>query len=415
MDYKIIITKVETLLGDYSYFSDYLIFIGILLASYLSYIIIGRYLLHFVERLIRRSKIKIDDFIIDSDTLKRLSYIVPVLVLYNLAVFVPSSKEIIEIICNIIIICIILISISAFLNAVNNFYETKPISKLRPIKGYIQVANIIIYIVGLVFIIGILTGKSPLAIMGGIGALTAILILVFRDTILSFVSSIQISSYDLVRKGDWIEMPNYGVDGEVIDIELHTIKVQNWDKTINVIPTNKLTDESFKNWRGMTQSGGRRIKRAINIDVNSIKFCDDEMIERFSEIRLISDYIKSQKDELDKYNNENNINSKQPLNILQMTNIGIFKQYVEAYLMNHPKINHNMTCMVRQLRPGSTGLPIEIYAFTNDVIWLNYEAIQSKLFDHILAAVSHFDLRIYQSPSGRDIREVDFTGPSSNL
>ncbi|MDY6970434.1 MAG: mechanosensitive ion channel [Spirochaetota bacterium] len=415
MDYKFIITKVETLLGDYSYFSDYLIFIGILLASYLSYIIIGRYLLYFVERLIRRSKIKIDDFIIDSDTLKRLSYIVPVLVLYNLAVFVPSSKEIIEIICNIIIIFIILISISAFLNAVNNFYETKPISKLRPIKGYIQVANIIIYIVGLVFIIGILTGKSPLAIMGGIGALTAILILVFRDTILSFVSSIQISSYDLVRKGDWIEMPNYGVDGEVIDIELHTIKVQNWDKTINVIPTNKLTDESFKNWRGMTQSGGRRIKRAINIDVNSIKFCDDEMIERFSEIRLISDYIKSQKDELDKYNNENNINSKQPLNILQMTNIGIFKQYVEAYLMNHPKINHNMTCMVRQLRPGSTGLPIEIYAFTNDVIWLNYEAIQSKLFDHILAAVSHFDLRIYQSPSGRDIREVDFTGPSSNL
>ncbi len=408
MNYKTITQKFETWLGDYSLFTDLIIFIGVLLASYLAYIIVGRFLLRLVERLIRKSKTKLDDYIIDSATFKRLSYIVPVLVIYNLAFLFPSIQEVITIICNSLVICMILISISAFLNAVNKYYETKPVSKLRPIKGYIQVANIIIYLIGFIFIIGLLTGKSPLTILGGIGAMTAVLILIFKDTILSFISSIQISSYDLVRKGDWIEMPKFGADGEVVDIELHTIKVQNWDKTITVIPTNKLTEDSFKNWRSMSESGGRRIKRSINIDVNSINFCDDEMIEGFSRIRLIADYVKSKKDDIDKYNKENNIDNEKLVNGRRMTNVGTFKKYVEAYLSNHPKINHNMICMVRQLKPGSSGLPIEIYAFTNDVAWLNYESIQADIFDHILAIIPYFNLRIYQNPSGRDIREVDF-------
>ena len=255
--------------------------------------------------------------------------------------------------------------------------------------------------------IGVFTGKSPLAILGGIGAMTAVLMLIFKDTILSFVSSIQISGYGLIHKGDWIEMPKYGADGDVIDIALHTIKVQNWDKTITVIPTSKLTEDSFKNWRGMTQSGGRRIKRSVNIDLNTVKFCDEDMIERFGKIQLISEYVKNKQEELNKYNEENNIDETQLVNGRRMTNIGTYRAYIEAYLRSHNKINHDLTYMVRQLAPGPSGLPIEIYAFTNDIAWLNYEAIQADIFDHILAVTSHFNLSIYQNPSGYDISKIN--------
>lgn len=263
--------------------------------------------------------------------------------------------------------------------------------------------------VAVIFIIALLTGESPWELLAGLGALTAVLLLIFRDTILSFVASLQIASNDLVHVGDWIEMPKYGADGDVIDIALHTIKVQNWDKTITVIPTYKLIEESFKNWRGMTAAGGRRIKRAIHIDLNTIEFCTDEMLDRFEKIRLIADYIQNKRTEIsnDPKNKENeNINKR------RLTNIGTFRIYIEKYIQSHPKIHKDLTCMVRQLAPTAQGLPLEIYMFTNDTAWVNYEAIQSDIFDHILAIISEFGLRVYQQPAGHDMARIQVNSPN---
>ncbi|MBN2038745.1 MAG: mechanosensitive ion channel [Spirochaetes bacterium] len=394
-------------MGKLDFLSDYILLLAVLILSYFSYLLICRLLVSFINKYIRSNKVRFDDFIIESGTFKRLSFIVPVLILYNLVFIFPSAKEIIRILCNTLLIWIVILSISALLKGFNNYYESKPKSKMRPIKGYIQIINIIVYIIGIIIFIAMVTGESPMAILGGIGAMTAVLILIFRDTILSFVSSLQISGYDLVHKGDWIEMPKYGADGDVIDIALHTIKVQNWDKTITIIPTSKLIEDGFKNWRGMTQSGGRRIKRAVNIDVSSIKFCDQDMTVKFEKMRIITDYVKAKKDELEKYNRENNINETLPVNGRRMTNIGIFRAYAAAYLKNHPKINRNLTCMVRQLAPGAEGLPVEIYAFTNETEWLKYESIQADIFDHLLSILPHFDLRVFQYPSGMDIRNIN--------
>jgi miniconductance mechanosensitive channel len=243
-------------------------------------------------------------------------------------------------------------------------------------------------------------------LLSGIGAMTAVILLIFKDTILSFVAGIQITGYDLIHVGDWIEMPEYGADGDVIDIALHTVKVQNWDKTITVIPTHKLTENSFKNWRGMQQAGGRRIKRALYIDQNSVSACNDEMIERFSKINLIADYVQKKKEELEKHNRENKIDSSVKVNRRQMTNIGTFRAYAQAYLEKHSKINHSLTTMVRQLPPGPNGLPMEVYAFTNTTEWLAYESIQGDIFDHLLSVVPEFDLHIFQNPAGMDFRKL---------
>ncbi len=290
--------------------------------------------------------------------------------------------------------------------AINSYYETLPASRERPIKGYIQVLAIIMYIFGTIYAIGMLTGQSPWVILSGIGALTAVILLVFKDTILSFVAGIQISAYDLLHVGDWIEMPQYGADGDVIEIALHTVKVQNWDKTITVIPTYRFTQDAYKNWRGMTQAGGRRIKRAVYIDQNSVKFCDEEMIRRFERIYLIRDYVRQKKAEIEEYNRSIVADTSDVVNGRRMTNLGTFRAYAEAYIQNHPKVNKNLTMMVRHLAPGPNGLPIEIYLFTNDIRWKNYEAIQADIFDHLLAVIHQFDLRIFQNPTGNDFRRI---------
>lgn len=398
--------------GDFPFLTHLVLLAGIVLLSYLSYLVVCRYLIRYVEKYINSTKTKLDDHILKSNTIKRLSFLVPLLVLYTLIFVFPSAEKIISAVLNTLLVWIIVLSISSFLRGLNDYYETKPISKIRPIKGYVQVGNILVYIIGLIVMAAMFTGESPGAIIGGIGAMTAVLILIFRDTILSFVSSLQISGYDLVHKGDWVEMPKYGADGEITDIALHTIKVQNWDKTITIIPTTKLIEDGFKNWRGMTQSGGRRIKRSVNIDITSIRFSDPDMIFRFSEMQLISGYVKAKQEELIKYNKERNIDDRNAVNGRRMTNIGTFRYYVDAYIKSHPRINHNMTSMVRQLAPGATGLPIEIYAFTSETEWIKYEEIQSDIFDHILAIVPHFELRVFQDPSGQDIRNINI--PLSN-
>ena len=261
-----------------------------------------------------------------------------------------------------------------------------------------------INIFGIIVVIAVLTGNSPVYLLSGLGALTAVLILVFKDTILSLVSSVQISSNDLFKVGDWVEAPQFGADGDVIDIALHSVKIQNWDKTISVIPTNKLIDSSFKNWRGMAESGGRRIKRSINIDMSSIKFCTNEMIDRYSKYNVIANYIKVKLEEVQRFNIENNITDESLINGRSLTNIGTFRAYIEGYLRNHNKIHDEMTFLVRQLSPSANGLPIEIYVFSNDTDWLNYEKIQADIFDHLLAVVSEFELKVFQNPSGSDFK-----------
>jgi miniconductance mechanosensitive channel len=242
--------------------------------------------------------------------------------------------------------------------------------------------------------------------LSGLGALTAVLLLVFKDTILGFVAGIQLSANKMVAVGDWIEMPKYGADGDVIDVALTTVKVQNFDKTITTIPAYALISDSFKNWRGMFQSGGRRIKRAVHIDMQTVMFCNEEMLARFAKIQYISEYIQRKKEELEKHNAKHQVDNSNLVNGRRMTNVGTFRAYVTEYLKNHPKIHRELTFLVRQLAPGESGLPIEIYVFTNDTEWAHYEAIQADIFDHILAVLPEFDLRVFQNPSGMDFHAL---------
>ena len=266
--------------------------------------------------------------------------------------------------------------------------------------------KLIINLFGIIIIISILSNKSPLYLLSGIGALTAVLMLVFKDTILSFVSSIQITSNDLFKVGDWVEAPQFGADGDVKDIALHTVKIQNWDKTISIIPTHKLIDSSFKNWRGMSESGGRRIKRSINIDVNSIKFCTESMLERYEKFDLIKEYIKNKLSEIEGHNISKDVTHEALVNGRALTNIGTFRAYIFAYLKNHPKIHQDMTFLIRQLAPTENGVPIQIYVFINDTNWVNYESVQSDIFDHFLAIAPEFDLRVFQNPTGNDFKRL---------
>ena len=273
----------------------------ILLLAFLAFFLFKYIVIAVLRKLASKTKTRLDDHLIESKAISRLTFLVPVLLVDALHFLLPYSGAFLSKVSQILILWIVVWSTAAFLMAINRYYETFPISKERPIKGYLQVINIILYIIAIIFIIGLVTSQSPWVLLSGIGAMTAVLLLIFKDTILSFVAGIQITSYDLLHVGDWIEMSEYGADGDVIDIALHTVKVQNWDKTITVIPTHKLTENSFKNWRGMQQTGGRRIKRSVYIDQNSIKFCDERMLEKFEKIKLLKDYIQSKRKELQEY------------------------------------------------------------------------------------------------------------------
>ncbi len=274
------------------------------------------------------------------------------------------------------------------------------------LQGYVDAVKIVTYVLGTIFIISIFTGKSPWGILSILGGLTAVTMLVFKDSILGFVASIQLGASDLVRIGDWIEMPQYGADGDVISISIHTVKVQNFDKTISTIPTYALVSTSFKNWRGMKESKGRRIKRPLYIDLHSIRFCDEKLLTKLSRIEILKDYIKDKEQEISEHNTAHLDHERTVLNGRRQTNIGIFRAYITAYLKNNPNIELNMTFLVRQLPPTDHGLPIEIYVFSRDQIWANYEGIQADIFDHLLAAAPEFDLRVFQIPSGFDLRSL---------
>jgi miniconductance mechanosensitive channel len=381
-----------------------------LVLSFIANVIAKRITLKGLTRIVVRTETRWDDILLERKVFTRLSHLAPAIVLYiMLPLALEGYERLITFTTNLLFIYIIIVGIlvcNAFLNAVLDIYRTLEISKEIPIKGFIQILKVVLFFIVGIFIISIILNKTPLFLFSGLGALTAVLLLIFKDAILGFVAGIQLAANKMVAHGDWIEMPNYGADGDVLEVALTTVKVQNWDKTVTTIPTYALISESFKNWRGMQLSGGRRIKRAVYIDISTIKFCTEEMIERFSKIRYIAEYMEKKKKELAEYNKEHQLDDSTPTDKRQLTNIGTFRAYVIAYLKNHPMINQEMTFLIRQLPPAEHGLPVEIYVFCKDKVWANYEAIQSDIFDHILAVVPEFDLKVFQSPTGSDFKTL---------
>ena len=369
--------------------------------------------LRTIDSLIRRTNTDWDDALIERRVLHRLAHLVPGLVIYRLAPLAlvghARLQEIADTGVQIYLVLTSMLVIDALMSTTVDIYRSTKTSREISIKGLIQFLKVILYFLCGVFVVSVLLGKSPFYLLSGLTALTAVLLLIFRDAILGLVAGIQLSVNRMVARGDWIEMPKYGADGDVLDVTLTTVKVQNWDKTITTIPTYSLISESFKNWRGMQDSGGRRIKRSVHIDISTVKFLDEQMIERFGKIQYITDHIEHKKQELAEYNELNQVDLSHLANGRRMTNVGTFRAYVEAYLKNHPQISQEMTFLVRQLAPTPKGLPIEIYVFCKDKVWANYEAIQGDIFDHILAIIPVFDLQAFQEPAGKDFRGLNPT------
>ena len=383
------------------------IFITILIAFFAHSIARGP-LLKAIQKIVAKTNTQWDDALIERRVLHRLAHLAPGLIIYRLAPLAVQDFDQVESIVHtgskLYLLFVGTITIDALLSAGLDIYRTTNASKEISIKSLIQFVKVILYFVAGLFALSILLNQPPSVLIGGLTALTAVLLLVFKDAILGLVAGIQLTVNRMVARGDWIEMPKYGADGDVLDVSLTTVKIQNWDKTITTIPSYALISESFRNWRGMKESGGRRIKRAINIDLSSISFCDEEMLARFSQIQYITEHIDSKRTTLAEYNNSNNIDLSHLVNGRRMTNIGTFRAYIIAYLKNHPDISDEMTFLVRQLAPTDCGVPIEIYVFCRDTVWANYESIQADIFDHIFAITPEFDLRIFQRPSGTDLK-----------
>ena len=373
--------------------------VAILVLAFVANFITKKIILRLVNRLVKTTSTQWDDLLMQRGVFTLMSHLVPAIIIYYLA---PTDLINMQLAAVIYMIVVGLLVLNAFLNSVVDIYRTFEFARRVPIRGFMQVVKIVAVVAGGIMILGMLVGKDPTNILAGFGAMTAVLLLIFKDAILGFVAGIQLSANNMVHIGDWIEMPKYGADGDVIDVSLTTIKVQNWDKTISTIPAYALISDSFKNWRGMSESGGRRIKRALNLDMNTVRFCDEAMLERFRRIQYLTEYIDAKKREIDEHNIAANVDDSELVNGRRMTNVGTFRAYVIAYLKNHPKINQNMTFLVRQLQPTECGLPMEIYVFSNDKVWANYEAIQADIFDHILAVIPEFGLRVFQNPTGSD-------------
>ncbi|MED3575081.1 mechanosensitive ion channel family protein [Cytobacillus praedii] len=404
---------ISNWLSDYNlnstvhkYLSTIITILFIAMICIIANFITKKIVIRIITHIVNNNKYQWDNMLLDRKVFHKLSHFVPAIIIYNFSTTFDYFKDLIEKGAITYLIIVGLLVLNSLLNAINDIYQTYEISKTRPMKGYIQVVKIIVITLGIIVVIANLIGESPVILLSGIGALSAVLMLVFKDSLLGLVAGIQLSSNDMVRVGDWIQMPKYGADGDVIDISLNTVQVQNWDKTITMIPSYALISDSFINWRGMQTSGGRRIKRSLFIDKNSISFCTDEMIEKFKSIHYLSEYILNRESEIAEYNTKNGINRSNPVNGRALTNIGVFRVYVNYYLQKHSGINQEMTLMVRQLAPTEHGLPLEIYAFSNDVRWAVYESVQADIFDHLFAVAPEFGLRLFQSPSGNDLRTM---------
>jgi len=386
-----------------------LVVIFILALAIVADILTKKFIVSTIRVIVKKSKNTWDDIFLQRKVFNRLAHIAPALVVNFTIKYLFEGEKIISIIKTTTEIYMILIGtlvLDALINAFHEIYQRLPVSAGRNIKGYVQVVKIIIYLVAILFIIASISGETPYALLTGLGAIAAILMLVFKDTILGFVASMQLSANNMVKIGDWIEVPKFNADGTVIDISLHTVKVQNWDKTIVTIPTYSMVSDSFTNWIGMEESGGRRIKRSINIDMKSVRFLDEEMFNRLRKIRLITDYLNQMKEETDSFNAEHGLDSEMLANGRRLTNLGTFRIYLMEYLKSNPDIHTDMTFLVRHLQPNEKGIPIEVYVFSKKQAWADYEAIQADIFDHVLAVIPEFGLRVFQNPTGDDFRSL---------
>lgn len=368
--------------------------------------------LRAVKVLVKKSKTQWDDVFVTHHVFTRLCHLAPAMVIYAGASFVFARNSLgFVLMCKASYVYMILIGVlvvDGVFNSIVEIYNHFEFAKRMSIRSIVQAIKVALYFLAGIIILSIVLDKNPSKFIAGMGALTAVLLLVFKDSILGFVAGIQLSANNMVHVGDWIQMDKYGADGDVIDITLTTVKVQNWDKTISTIPAHGLITESFKNWKGMSQSGGRRIKRSIHIDMNSIKFCTDEMLAKFKGFEYIREYIEEKGKEIGKENATKGVDGSNLVDGRRLTNVGTFRAYVAAYLHNHPMVNQDMTFLIRHLKPTPKGLPIEIYVFCNDKVWANYEAIQADIFDHVLAVIPQFELRVYQEPAGADFNSDFF-------
>lgn len=382
-------------------------FISVLFLSWLVYQILNRVVIHYLRKLALHTQTSWDNILFEQKVFRRLSHLVPAIIIHYGVTFAmsdfPSAVKGIQLATYLYIVVVGIMVINALLNSFHEIYNTLPVSQNRSIKGLVQVVKIFTYILGFGMFISIILQKDLTTFFAGLGAMAAVILLIFKDSILGFVAGIQLSANDMVRLGDWIEMPSRNADGNIIDISLNTVKVQNFDQTISTIPPYALITESFTNWRGMEESGGRRIKRSVSIDMKSIHFLSPEEIERFKKIQIIRDYIEKREVEVEQYNKDHGVDDSLPVNGRRLTNIGTFRKYVEEYLKHHPKIHNDMTFLVRHLQPTDKGLPVQIYVFSKDQRWAYYEALQADIFDHILAVIPQFNLSIYQNPTGDDI------------
>ncbi|HMR17908.1 MAG TPA: mechanosensitive ion channel [Sphingobacterium sp.] len=376
-------------------------------------LITNKLIIRLLVQAIRKTKSNFDDFLVQNKTLTYIGRYIPLSVTKYLIPIIfqgfPNLTDSLVTLVNILMVITLLMIVRSIFKTIRDIMRTKPSFADKPLDSYLQVLEIFLLFVGGTIIFSTITGSSPWAFLASLGAASAILMLIFKDTILGFVASVQVSANDSVRVGDWIEMPKYGADGDVIEINLNNIKIQNWDKTITTVPTHLLLADSFKNWRGMHASGGRRIKRAIHVKISSIRFLTEGEIEKLSAIKLLADFIDTRKKEIEDYNTAYQVDHTMPVNGRRMTNVGLFRAYITAYAKQNPGINQNMTLMVRQLAPTQTGLPIELYMFTSDTKWAIYEGVMADIFDHMFAAIKHFHLEVFEAPASDDIRQLNLT------
>lgn len=368
-----------------------------LLAYLIARFLVARGLIYLTTR----TRNQWDDILVKHLRPYRLAALAPLLILWYYSFLWPESELVLSKICLFLILWLCILTINSLLNAVNLIYESRTTYSGVAIQGYLDLVKILFIAVGIILSASLFTDESPVLLLSGLGALTAVLLLVFQDTILSLVASVQIAANDLVKEGDWIEVPSFNADGDVTNMSLHNIKIQNFDKTFTVIPTHKLMEGSYKNWRGMSQAGGRRIKRSLYIDIQTVRFGEYEILDHLKKFDLLREYISQRS-----WGPEGAQTGGRP----RSTNVGAFMAYIEAYLKNRPDVRKDLTVMVRQLDPGPTGLPLEIYVFTNTTAWEEYEAIQASIFDHLLAVVPEFGLRVFQQPTGRDFASLTTRG-----
>jgi len=378
----------------------------VLLLAVLAYYIGKFVLLRILYRLIRRTRTDWDDILLVKRVPQRALHVLPIIVIYFFIPTFPRMGPYLHKLCLLYGVAVAASVLSAFLNAVEAIYDRLEVARSRPIKGVVQIVKIILWLMAAIVFISVLIEQSPVYLLSGLGAMTAVLLLVFKDTILGIVAGLQLSMNNLVQIGDWLEVPQFGADGVVVDVALHTVQIQNWDMTVTAIPTYKLMEGAFKNWRGMQSSGGRRIMRAVNIDIGSIRFCDDEMLARFRGVRILQGYLDDRLKQVRAHNEALGSAQDDFVNGRRRPNIGTFRAYLIAWLKEHPRLRQDMTFLVRQLKTDGQGLPIEIYVFANTTAWAEYEDIQAQIFDHVLAIVPFFGLRVWQQPAGNDIREA---------